>query len=550
MSETRDISEVDTRNIPVMPSLHGTTEIPIDFGPLIDNETEDFELTRPPTQRRSASRRWIFWGAILLLAILIGGGILTYLNLAKPPAVTYTQTAATVGNISVTVSGTGPIQAGAVYNLNFTTSSATIQTINVKVGQQVKKGDVLATLDPTSLQQAITQAQNTVNNDQTSLDQASTSLGNTRNQEATTVNIAYINEQSGLKNCVATNGQSSSSSGTGSGTGGGATATPTPTPTPNTQAISACQTLVKDQYNQSVNQADSSIQNAGNQVTSAQQKLANDQNALQTAQSNLHNASLTAPASGVIESVNGLVGETPGGGSSSGSGSGSSAFMVLVDASTLNIAAQINEASIASIAVNQPVTFTLAAFPSQTFRAAVTGIDTLGSASSNVVSYLVDMAVDMQSLSGANIYPGMTATVNVTTAERISTLLIPSTALSFSTTAIQNGELSRSSLSSLTGSRTSTTGTASGSRGIVVELKNGALVPVLVTTGLTNGQFTEILSGLKDGDQVVVSQTGGRTTSTSSTSGTGGGFGGGGGGFGGGGGGFGGGRGGGGGGGN
>jgi multidrug efflux pump subunit AcrA (membrane-fusion protein) len=130
----------------------------------------------------------------------------------------------------------------------------------------------------------------------------------------------------------------------------------------------------------------------------------------------------------------------------------------------------------------------------------------------------------------------MTATVNITTAERIGTLLVPASALSFSTTAIQNGELTTSQLRALVaGASSSGFGSTQGSRGIIVELKNGKLVPVLVRTGLSNGQFTEILSGLNAGDQVVVSQTGGQTTTTSSgTTGAsrlgGGGFGGGGGG--------------------
>ena len=125
----------------------------------------------------------------------------------------------------------------------------------------------------------------------------------------------------------------------------------------------------------------------------------------------------------------------------------------------------------------------------------------------------------MQSLNSTHIYPGMTATVNITTAERIGTLLVPSSALTFATTALTNGELTRSQLSSL-GSSSSTKGSTGGSRGIVIELKAGKLVPLLVTTGLTNGQETEILSGLQEGDQVVVGQTGG-TTTTSSSSGSG-----------------------------
>lgn len=68
---------------------------------------------------------------------------------------------------------------------------------------------------------------------------------------------------------------------------------------------------------------------------------------------------------------------------------------------------------------------------------------------------------------------------------------------------------------------------------MVLVLRNGKLVPVLITTGLSNGTFSEVLSGLNQGDQVVVGATGGAfanlSSSSSSTTGSGtrtGGFGG------------------------
>src|SRR5579883_644927 len=513
MSETHDISEASTS--PAMQAIPAQTPpFPTDFGPLIDNE-EDFDLTPPPPTYRGRRRRtWLILLIVGLLVILLGGGLFTYRLLTRPPAVQYTQATATIGNLTVTVSGTGPVQAGAIYNLNFS-ASGPIQTIDVQVGQHVTQGQVLATLDPTSLQDAVNQAQNSVNAAQTAVSNAQTNLNNTENQQNTAIDIAKINEQNELNSCKAT-GSPNSSSGGGSGN---PTATPTPTPNPTT--VANCEKLVEDQYNQAVAQANSAITSAQNQLTSAQQQLTNAQTALQTAKDNLANAKLVAPHDGVVEAINGLVGENAGGGGGGSSGSSSSgsssAFIVLVDASTLNIAAQISEADIASVAVNQPAQFTVPAYPSQTFHATVTSVDTLGQTSSSVVTFQVNLAIDMQSVGSLHVYPGMTATVDITTAERIGALLVPASALSFASTALQNGELDRSALSSLIGSGNSATGGTSGNRGIVVELKNGKLVPVLVTTGLTNGQQTEILSGLHEGDQVVVSQTGGTTTTSSST---------------------------------
>lgn len=535
------------------------SEASLDFQPLIDTDTEDFELTplttnfpSPPAHAVRKRRHWLIPLVLLLLIILIGGGIFAYSQFTRPPAVQYTQAAASVGNLAVAVSATGPVQANAVYNLNFAVTG-TVKSIDVQVDQHVTAGQVLAKLDSTSLKDAVNQAQQSLSAAQTGVNTAQTNLGNTQNEEAASLNTAYAQEQSALTNCTTS---SSSSTKSGAIVVASPTSSPTPTPTktpvptpttaptptPNATVTANCEQLAEAQYAQAQAQATASISSASNQITAAQQQVSSAQAQLQTAKDNVASATLTAPHDGTIVAINGLVGQTASSGGSSSSASGSStssAFIVLVDASSLNIAAQVNEADIANVQVGQSAQFTVAAYPSQTFRASVTGINTIGQTTSNVVTYTVNMAVDMASLHNARVYPGMTATVNVTTAERIGTLLVPSAALSFSTTAIQNGELTRTALRSLIGgtSATASTGGSSlGSRGIVVELKNGKLVPVLVTTGLTNGQYTEVLSGLKAGDQVIVGQTGGTTTTTTGTGGStrggfgGGGFGGGGGG--------------------
>lgn len=503
MSETQDMSKLqpETVDTPV-----DTSEIAINFAPLIDDDTEDFELPitsagRSPRQRR----RWIIPLIIILVIFLAGGGVFAYMQFTHPPAVQYTTATATAGNIAQTVSSTGQVQPSAIYNMNFT-ASGQIQAIYVHVGQQVKQGQKLATLSSTSLQDAVNQAQASLNSAEASLSSAEASLGNTESQQSIALAIAYDNEQNALNTC-----------------------------TTEKSPPSNCQQLAEDQYQQARYQAYAANTSASNQVTSAQNQVSSAQVSLQTAKDNLQAGTLTAPHAGIIAAINGMVGEQAGSGgsSNSSSSSSSSAFIVLLDTSSLSITVQVNEADISGVQVGQPAVFTVAAYPSQTFRASISSIDIQGQSSSNVVTYPVTLTVDNQSLNNAHIYAGMTATVNITTAERIGTLLVPATALSFSTTALQNGELTASQIRALVaGASSAGSGSTTGSRGIVVELKNGKLVPVLVRTGLSNGQYTEILSGLNAGDSVVVSQTGGQTTTTTgsgTTGGTrGGGFGGGG----------------------
>jgi HlyD family secretion protein len=425
MSETQSRSETRSETQPGM-----------NLEPLLDTEDDDIDISllAQPKLHPRRRRRWIIpLVALLVLIVLVGGSVFAYMRLNRPPTVQYTQATASIGNLAVTISATGPIEPKAEYDLNFS-ASGPISAIDVHVGEQVKAGQLLATVTSTSLQDALAQAQ---------------------------------------------------------------------------QALSSAETTYTDAYNSGAPQTQ--LDQDNNAILSAQDQV-------KAAQDAFNATKLTAPANATVASINGVVGQSAGSsGSSSSSSSGSSPFITLIDTSQLNIPAQVNEADIASVKVGQPAQFTVEAYPTQTFNASVSTIETVGITTSNVVTYTVILTVDNHSLNGANLYPGMTATVNITTAEGIGVLLVPSAALSFSTTAIQNGELSRAALRSLfsSGSLSSSSATSASNRGVVLELKNGKLVPVVVTTGLSNGTYTEILSGLSSGANVVVSQTGGTTTTTS-----------------------------------
>ena len=403
--------------------------------PLFQDEEEDSAPMAPQGRRR---RLWFIVVSIVLLVVLIGGGALVYLRRADASQVQYTTNPAAYGNLTQTVSASGPLQAKAEYDMNFSTSGQ-ITAIDVHVGQQVKAGQVLAKLNAPNLQIAVEQAQITVDNAQQTYD---TAVNNGDAQ--TTLNTDY------------------------------------------------------------------------NSLQSAQLQL-------QTAQNDLAAATITAPANSTVAAINGSVGQIASGSSSSSS---SSAFMVLLDTSGYTITASVNEADIAKVQVNQPVRFTLTAYPSQTFRAAVSSMSMIGTTSSGVVTYPVTMVVDMSSIGNAHLYPGMTATANITTAQRIGALLVSNTAFTFTTTALQAGVINRSAITQAVGSigLRGNSGQSTSNRRFVLVLRNGQLVPVLVTVGLTNGVSSEVLSGLNQGDLVVVGATGGAfanlSTGTNTTGGS------------------------------
>src|SRR5712692_5653356 len=122
-----------------------------------DEEEEDGDQVtamppRPPWWRR---RGVII--ALIALAIITVVIIYLFITLGRrqPPQFNFYQV--TPGNLAQTISATGPLQ-GATYNINFK-GTGTIAEIDVKVGQRVTSGQVVAKLDPVSLRDAFNQAQ-------------------------------------------------------------------------------------------------------------------------------------------------------------------------------------------------------------------------------------------------------------------------------------------------------------------------------------------------------------------------------------------------------
>ncbi|MBI4321852.1 MAG: HlyD family efflux transporter periplasmic adaptor subunit [Chloroflexi bacterium] len=172
----------------------------------------------------------------------------------------------------------------------------------------------------------------------------------------------------------------------------------------------------------------------------ARAQVAAQQALVGLAQANLDSATLTAPSDGVVTAINGAVGQWLIGGSISGaaasaaSGANNSTsnattnFISLTDLNHLLVAAQINEADIGRIAPGQPVSFTVDAFPNQTFDGTVAVVQPLGTTSQNVVSYLALISIKPIQ---AKLLPGMTANVKVTVDKRPDVLVVPAAAISF-----------------------------------------------------------------------------------------------------------------------
>ncbi len=384
-------------------------------------------------------------GIVLVLLVVLGAGLL-YMQLNQQPPPSYQYGQVTQGDLALTIDATGPLQSPATYNLVAATSGI-IKKIDVNLGQKVTRGQVLAELDKTALQDAVNQAQATVNADQDALFNTEVSTG---------------------------------------------------------WVVTAA-------------------------VTQAEDTLKIAQAQLAAARHNLDGATLRAPHAGVVTVINGTVGGTPGvplNGSSSASGG--NYFIQIVDLSSLQIVANVNESDTANLKVGDPVLFTIDAYGDRQFKGVVEAISSNGVTSSNVVSYPVIIDVDTKSLQGANLLPGMTAAVTITVLQHSNALIIPASAISFART-VSSGNAAggatplvsqqavntaisqaRQMLANLQSQNTAIAA-ESPTAAFVLERSGSMYVAKPVVLGITDGTSYEVLSGLSL-NEAILTGTGGPGT--------------------------------------
>ncbi len=116
--------------------------------------------------RRFARRRWVILSVVVVIILIAGGAYYSQTGSSSTPQ--YETVAANLGNISQSISISGTIEPVTDLELNFG-STGLVSTVNVQPGQSVKAGQVMATLDTTSLQAQVTQAQATLLSNQAKL---------------------------------------------------------------------------------------------------------------------------------------------------------------------------------------------------------------------------------------------------------------------------------------------------------------------------------------------------------------------------------------------
>ena len=213
----------------------------------------------------------------------------------------------------------------------------------------------------------------------------------------------------------------------------------------------------------------------------SQQQVNTAQENVRKAQTNLGYATITSPIDGVVLSKSVEEGQTV-----AASFSTPELFTIAQDLTNMQVIANIDEADIGNVKVGQRVSFTVDAFPDDTFQGSVKQVRQQPTTSSNVVTYEVVISAPNSDL---KLKPGLTANVSIFTMERNNVLAVPSKALRFE----PNEALLKKDQRIEDVKAPNKVWTREGN----------VFKAHKVEIGTTNGTLTEVLSGIAEGAEVL-----------------------------------------------
>jgi HlyD family secretion protein len=225
----------------------------------------------------------------------------------------------------------------------------------------------------------------------------------------------------------------------------------------------------------------------------------------------LNNTVIRSPVDGIVVSRNIDVGQTV-----AASLQAPTLFLIANDLSKMQVDTNVSEGDVGNVWVGQDVSFTVDAYPSRRFRGKVLQVRNAAIMVQNVVTYDAVVGVDNKELL---LKPGMTANVEFVVSQKTDILKIPNAALRFRppTEAQQPTQVSAPGQGAGGGGARrggGNAGTGQASRGreaganrqrTMYVLRDQQAMPVRVRVGISDGSFTEVVSGeLKEGDPVIV----------------------------------------------
>lgn len=390
---------------------------------------------------------------------------------------------ASTGSISTSISGSGTVSSSGEYALT-SSNAGTVDTLNVKQGDTVTAGEVIAHITATSDQQTLTQKQNALNSANNNLTQAEQNLANSSTIKAPTAGwVRQITVSAGddlsvtkaIGNlCVIATGMSftfngdvpnntaitvavTNSSGSVSYYAG------TVSSSSQSQAQSnAKQVTISDgslpigatasfsyngqSYSGPLSLVSVSISNSGSGAISAvnvtedqhvakgatlitlnssslQSAVDNAKTAVTSAQTDVANAQAQLDKATITSPTAGVVATVSTAAGSSVQNGG--AIVTILDTNKMQTVVTVDEDDISKVSVGQKAKVTVSAVSGKTFSGAVTAVDVIGTSSNGVTNFNVTISID----SPEGVRVGETANANIITEEKDNTVVVPASAV-------------------------------------------------------------------------------------------------------------------------
>ena len=252
------------------------------------------------------------------------------------------------------------------------------------------------------------------------------------------------------------------------------------------------------------NSAQSDLDQATATLHQAEANVKIKEGALEKVKADLDHCTITSPIDGIVISRNVDVGQTV-----AASLQAPVIFTIANDLAKMQIDANVAEADVGGVAIDQDVDFTVDAFPTRTFQGKVVQVRNAPITVQNVVTYDTVIGVSNPE---QKLKPGMTANVSIVAAHRDDAIKIPNGALRFrmpDQTPAATPKRDPSSGPRQPGGKPSGNRAERRTERTVYVLAPGASKPASVTikTGISDGVTTEVLEGLKEGDRVVTGMT-------------------------------------------
>ena len=418
------------------------------------------------------------------------------------------------GELLSTISSTGTLNAVVTVQVG-TQVSGTIQQMLVDFNSPVKKGMLVARIDPATFEAKVNQAQADLENSRASVLNQRAGVAKAQadlvNSKANVVRqqVALRDAKVKLESRVRLFRE-----------GGIAQED-----RDSAQATYDAAVAQLEAAEAGVSSSQAALEVTHAQLTAAEAQVRQKQASLDLAQVDLRNTFIRAPVDGVVVSRNVDVGQTV-----AASLQAPTLFLIAQDLTKMQVDTAVDEADIGRVSLDQEATFTVDSYPGQPFRGRVVQIRQSPQVVQNVVTYDTVVAVANPDF---KLKPGMTANVKILVARRENALLVPNAAFRVRMEGAASGggpgqpgaarPLQPGMAPPVMAAGRGPAGTGRqvtpGGKQRVWVLQDGKPVERQVKTGLSDGQKMEVLEGLAEGDTVIVGL-GGSTQSPATGSGS------------------------------